>query len=170
MPIADFDWEPVISDLKKAARKTLARYPGPKPSATSLVHDAWLELARSEKWDAESERHLVALTSRVMRNNMVDAARKMAAARHGAGAAHVELDPSLYRASAETPETIVMLDEALDKLHTDDERAAGIFEHYYFGGCTQKEIADLFTVSESTVRDDLRLAKAMLSRTLSGGT
>ena len=169
MAIDDFDWEKIKTDLKKAAIKLLDRCPGPKPSATSLVHDAWVELARSDKWDAASEKHLKALAARVMRDNVLDAARRFYSQKYGGGVVHEEIDPALHEAPEDSPEAILRVDEALEKLEQHDERAARVFEYSYFGGCTQKEIAESLEISETTVRADLRVAKAFLKSMLGPG-
>jgi len=171
MPVQDHNWEPIIADLKRAARKTLTGYSGMRPSATSLVHDAWLELARSDKWDVESEYQLVALAARIMRNNMVDAARRISSVKRGSRVVHEQINPALHNGALHppaesTPEFVVVVDQALDKLAAEDDRAARAFEYSYFGGCTQKEIASLLRVSESTLKGDLRVARAFLKDAL----
>jgi RNA polymerase sigma-70 factor, ECF subfamily len=166
MAIGDFDWKEIETDLRKAATEILFRYPGPKPSAASLVHGAWLELASSDKWDAASENHLKALAVRVMRHKMLDDARKFYSQKHGGGVVHEEIDPARHEAAEDSPETILRVNEALEKLSQEDERAARVFEYYHYGGFTQKEIAETLEISETTVRADLRWAKAWLKKTL----
>jgi RNA polymerase sigma factor (TIGR02999 family) len=169
MAIEDFDWGNIEADLKKAARRILTGHPGLKPSATSLVNDAWLELARRATWDALSEKHLTALAVQVMRHNMIDAARRFYSRKRGEGVVHEELDPDRYQAAEDGPEAVLRVNEALEKLKQVDERAATVFEYSYFGGCTQKEIADSLGISETTVRADLRWAKAHLRMLLGPG-
>ena len=169
MAIDDFDWGRIETDLKRAARRSLVRYPGLKPSATSLVHDVWLELARSDKWNAESEKHLKALAVRVMHNNILDAARRFYSQKQGNGLVCEEIDPARHEAAEGSPEEILRVNEALEKLQQVEERAAQVFEYSYFGGCTQQEIAESLGISETTVRADLKLAKAILRRALRRG-
>jgi RNA polymerase sigma factor (TIGR02999 family) len=169
MAIDDFDWKKIETDLEKSASEILFRYPDPKPSAASLVHDAWIELASSDKWDAASDNHLKALAVRVMRQKMLDRARKFYSQKHGGGVVHEEIDPARHEAPEDGPEAILRVDEALEKLKRDDERAAKVFEYDHYGGFTQKEIAELLEISETTVRADLRWAKACLKRALGPG-
>jgi RNA polymerase sigma factor (TIGR02999 family) len=169
MAIADFDWKIIEADLRKAATEILFRHPDPKPSAASLVHDAWLELARSDKWDAASENHLKALAVRVMRHKMLDGARKFYSQKRGNGAIHEELDLTRHEASEDGPEAILRVNEALQRLQREDERAATVFEYYHYGGFNQKEIAESLGISETTVRADLRVAKAFLKSILGPG-
>lgn len=169
MAINDFDWGKIEADLKQAARRSLVRYPGPKPSATSLVHDAWVELARSEKWDADSEKHLKALAVQVMHHSILDAARRFYSQKRGNGLVCEQIDPARHEAAEDSPEAILRVNEALEKLKQDAERAATVFEYSYFGGCTQKEIAESLAISETTVRADLKLAKAILKKMLRPG-
>ena len=166
MAIEDFDWVQIEADLKRTARKLLTRHPGPKPSATSLVQDTWVELARSGKWDTVSQKHLVGLGVQIMRKDMYDAARQFYSQKRGGGLAYEELDPDRLIDGQDSPETQLLVNEALEKLRQVDERAASVFEYRRFGGCLHKEIAELFGISESTVRDDLQWAAAYLKKIL----
>ena len=58
------------------------------------------------------------------------------------------------------------LDDALERLEAEDERAARAVEHRYFGGLTLEETAEVLGVSVSTVKGDLRFARAWLAREL----
>jgi len=61
-----------------------------------------------------------------------------------------------------------MLDEALKKLAKFDQRKATIVENRYFGGKTNKEIAELLDVSPSTVDREWRFTRAWLYREIFG--
>jgi RNA polymerase sigma factor (TIGR02999 family) len=64
------------------------------------------------------------------------------------------------------PEELIDLDDALKRLEQLNERQAEVVTYRFFGGLTQKEIAEVLGVSEPTVRRDWRLARAWLSREL----
>ena len=64
------------------------------------------------------------------------------------------------------PEELIDLDDALKRLEQLNERQAEVVTYRFFGGLTQKEIAEVLGVSEPTVRRDRRLARAWLSREL----
>jgi RNA polymerase sigma factor (TIGR02999 family) len=132
--------------------------------ATALVHEAYARLVGVEL-DGPSRSHFFALASRAMRNVLVDHARGRLRAKRGGGAARVTLDEAL----ALTPEpdpALVDLDAALTALAEQDPRKARVVELHFFGGLTYDEIAGVIGVSASTVRGDVRLAKAWLAARL----
>jgi RNA polymerase sigma factor (sigma-70 family) len=70
--------------------------------------------------------------------------------------------------SGDRPDELVALDDALEALAAVDARKGQVVELYYFGGMSQKEIADALKVHENTVARDLRLAQAWLHRHMTG--
>jgi DNA-directed RNA polymerase specialized sigma24 family protein len=64
----DFDWENIYDELKTAARRLLRTQQYPQKSATSLVQQAWIKLARSDKSTASSDDHLRNLAVTSFRN------------------------------------------------------------------------------------------------------
>jgi len=160
----------VYGELRRlAARYMQGERPGHTLQATALVHEAYARLVDVEL-DGSSRGHFFALASRAMRNVLVDHARGRLRAKRGGGAARVTLDEAL----ALTPEpdpALVDLDAALTALADQDPRKARVVELHFFGGLTYDEIAAVVGVSASTVRGDVRLAKAWLAARLreSGG-
>jgi len=65
---------------------------------------------------------------------------------------------------------LIDLDDALQRLEQLSERQAKVVTCRFFGGLTQKEIAEALGVSVPTVRRDWRLARAWLSRELTQDT
>ena len=63
---------------------------------------------------------------------------------------------------------LITLNDSLDKLAELDERQSKIIEMRFFGGLTQKEIAEHFEISERTVMRDWRSAKLWLLRDING--
>lgn len=70
-------------------------------------------------------------------------------------------------APQESAETLIAIDQALDRLAERDERMARVVELQFFGGMTQKESAAVLDVSTRTVRRDWTAARAWLSKALS---
>jgi RNA polymerase sigma factor (sigma-70 family) len=56
----------------------------------------------------------------------------------------------------------------LEKLAALNSRQSQVVELHFFGGLTQREIADVLEVSVETVKRDLTLAKLWLLRELGG--
>ena len=62
------------------------------------------------------------------------------------------------------PEEILALDSALERLELQDPRLRALVEYRFFGGLSDKEIAELLQVSERTVNRDWAKARAWLHK------
>jgi len=100
----------------------------------------------------------------LMRQILVDWARKNRAGKRGGGAVQVPLDEIVAMA----PEDLIALDEALTELGVVDARKAKIIELRFFGGMTLDELAQCLSISTATVERDARLAQAWLCRQMTG--
>jgi RNA polymerase sigma factor (TIGR02999 family) len=134
---------------------------------TALVHEVFLRLGGGGNVAWRNRAHFFALAAELMRNILVDAARRKRAAKRGGAAAFVELDDSLASID-ERPDLILEVDRLLTRLETLDSRQAKIVEMRYFAGLTEDEIADALDVSERTVKRDWSMARAWMRKELSG--
>jgi RNA polymerase sigma factor (TIGR02999 family) len=134
--------------------------------ATEVVHEAFVRLVGSDvPW--QDRAHFLAVATRTMRRLLVDHARGRAREKRGGDLARVTLQP--HDAVIEPPgEEILTLDHALSALADRDERAAAVVELHHFGGLTHDEVAEVLKVSASTVKRDLRVARAWLRREMGG--
>jgi len=158
----------VYQDLHQRARNYLRHErPDHTLQPTALIHEAYLKLASesSAEWDGRA--HFLAVASRVMRQILVDHARRHRAGKRGSGAGKVSLDDALVPAHSESAD-LMALDEALDKLAAFDERKCRIVEMRYFGGCTVEETAQALGIAGITVMREMRVAEAWLRRTMRG--
>ncbi len=137
-------------------------------NTTALVHEAYLRLAQPAKVALTDRNHFFAIASRVMRNVLVDHARARTAAKRGGGVETLELHDDAWIAGVDL-DAVTMLDHALDRLEAADARQSRIVEHRYFGGLTIDEIAAVLDVSVSTVKRELRSARAWLAAELGDG-
>lgn len=131
---------------------------------TELISEAYLRLASGVAFEFTDRVHFFAIASRVMRQILVDHARKRARGKRGGGVRPDEFDETLV--ATDRPWELVALDEALDELSRFDERKARVIELHYFGGLTQDEIAAVCNIHVNTVARDLRLGEAWLRRQL----
>jgi RNA polymerase sigma factor (TIGR02999 family) len=132
---------------------------------TALVHEAYGRLVALElSWQDRS--HFLSMAARVMRWVLVEHARARRAEKRGGGAVKVSLDAA---DRATQPHAVIELDEALERLSSQDERPARAIELHYFGGLSYVEIAEALGISEATVDRDMRFARAWLRRALEGG-
>jgi RNA polymerase sigma factor (TIGR02999 family) len=162
----------LYGDLKRLAHAQLSRggRPGETLNTTVLVNEAYLRLAGGAHLDAGSRAHFFNLAARVMRNVVVDFARRRDAEKRGA-ALRVSwpegLDPA---AAAEGPEVdLLALDTALQRLQAESPRLARLVELRFFGGLTLEEVAALLEVGERTLKRDWRKARAFLLVELQNG-
>jgi RNA polymerase sigma factor (TIGR02999 family) len=152
----------VYSELKRLARTRLrAEQDGHSLQATALVHEVYLRLVDVDRMSLENRVHFFAVASRLMRQILVDHARRRNAEKRGGDVTTI----SLADASPLQPETsvdILALDEALDVLTTLDARLCRVVELKFFGGLTIEEAAAALDVSRATVERDWAVAKAWL--------
>ncbi|MEM7415907.1 MAG: sigma-70 family RNA polymerase sigma factor [Gemmatimonadota bacterium] len=132
---------------------------------TALVHEAYLRLVEQRDADWRDRAHFFAVASRVIRNVLVDYARRRKTAKRG-GSGPL---PPLAVGTAPDPLSVVdllALDQALRRLATHDPRLERIVECRFFGGMTMAETAEALGTSLRTVERDWRRAKAYLYREL----
>jgi RNA polymerase sigma-70 factor (ECF subfamily) len=131
---------------------------------TALVNEAYVKLVGADV-DWQDRGHFFAVAARAMRRILVDHARARGSAKRGGDWERIPLDEALPVA-ADAQIDFVALDEALALLEKQDERKGRVVELHYFGGLTLPEIARLLDVSSSTVKGDLRFARAFLKNEL----
>ena len=150
---------PIVYDrLRQLAHQRLQAERGAcSLNTTDLVHEAYLRLVDGQ-----------APSSRVMRHLLIDHARARQAAKRDGGAASPELGP-LLRIPQSDLDAFTDLDEALRRLEAMDERQSRILEQRYFGGLSLEETASALNVSLTTVKRELRSARAWLANELRGG-
>jgi RNA polymerase sigma factor (TIGR02999 family) len=155
----------VYDELRRLARLQMRNQAaGHTLQPTALVHEAYARLV-DLKLDWQDRTHFLSMAARTMRRVLVDHARAKHAAKRGAGAVQVTLRD--FHATADPTFDLLALDEALESLGRDHERAAKAIELQYFGGLTRREIAEALEISDSTAERDLRFARSWLKRELS---
>lgn len=158
----------VYDQLKRLAQERLrSEHPDHTLSTTGLVHEAYLKLVDIERVRWQDRAHFLAMASRVMRRVLVDYARRRNAAKRGGGERPVELDEARLVPDAYA-EQVLELHYALTRLEEINPRQREILEQRYFGGLTLEETAEAIDVSLTTVKRELRFAKAWLSMELGG--
>ncbi len=160
----------VYDELRRVASRMMRRErPDHTLSPTAVVHEAVIRLLGEAVFDKASDRsHVFASAARVMREVLIDHARRRAADRRGGGRRRVPLDSAVDYFEAQGLD-VVAVHEALDRLAELDGRQAQIMTLRYFGGFTVAEVAAALGVSVVTVERDWRLARAWLAGQLGGG-
>ena len=128
---------------------------------TALVHEAYGRLVDQTQVPWNDAAHFRAIAARVMRQVLVDSARKHTAAKRGAGRLRVTLS-GLEQPGDGRQIDMIDLDEAIEALKVLHERKARVVELLFFGGMTHAEAAQLLGVSRKTVEADWYMARAWL--------
>ena len=134
--------------------------------SAALVHEAYLRLIGVSPPRWESRTHFFAIAAQIMRQVLVDYARRRGAAKRGGGAATLSLEDATLP-SRRSEVDIVALDDALKALATLDPRQSRVVELRFFGGLSLQEIAAALDIAPATVQRDWTTARAWLHRELS---
>jgi RNA polymerase sigma-70 factor, ECF subfamily len=136
---------------------------------TALVGEAFVRLVDQTRTEWKDRAHFLGVASRVMRQVLIDHARRHAAAKRGAGIQRVTLNEDVGADAGELID-VLMLEDALERLAALDARGARVVEMRVFGGSTREEIAEVLDVSTRTVDNDWAMARMWLAREFGRGT
>jgi RNA polymerase sigma factor (TIGR02999 family) len=158
----------VYADLRRLARNALRRERTDHTlQPTALVHEAFLRLVPQQAKEWQNREQFFAVCAGLMRQVLVDHARRRKAHKRGAGALRVELDEAGAAVAGAPPGVdLLQLDQALTELASIDGSRARVVEMRYFAGMTVPEIGGVLGRSEWDVKKDWKLAKAWLARRL----
>jgi RNA polymerase sigma factor (TIGR02999 family) len=158
----------VYEALRRIARRQLqGERPGHSLDTTGLVHETYLKLVDHDRLQWQDRGHFFALASRAMRQILVDYARRYRTLRRGGGVRPQELHEE-DAATDERGETLLALDEALERLAAINPRLNQVVECRYFGGLTEEETAEALGVTTRTVQRDWAKARGWLYLELRG--
>lgn len=160
----------VYDELRKlAAHKLAGEAPGQTLQPTALVHEAWLRLVGGEPQQWSGRAHFFAAAAEAMRRILIDNARRKRSRKHGEGLERLDLDPVDLAARADD-ETLLRINDALDKLARQDAASAELVKQRFFVGLTNEEAAQALGISERTAKRYWTFARAWLYRDLGGPT
>ena len=163
----------VYAELKKVAGAHLRHErAGHSLQATALVHEVYLRLVNVDRLTFESRAHFMAVAARLMRQILVDHARRRLRGKRGGGATMVSLDGMSPAVNTVGPTKIdvLALDQALAELASFDAQQCRIVEMRFFAGLTIDEVAHALGISTATVEREWAVAKAWLYTQLSART
>ena len=137
-----------------------------QPSA--IVNEAYLKLLgqRSANWENRTHFYLVA--GRIMRQVLVDHARRRAARKRSGSIGASRIDTIAMTPNRQVD--VIAVNDALDKLATLDSEQARVVELRFFAGLTIEEVATALDRSTATVQRKWTVAKAWLHRELAGAS
>jgi RNA polymerase sigma factor (TIGR02999 family) len=153
----------VYGELRRVARRHLRRERTEHTlQTTALIHEVYLRLVGQEQGAALDRHHFIALTSNLMREILVDHARRRIARKRDGGC-RITLTDDVALADMREVD-VLSVDRALGKLAVLDAQQARVVELRYFGGLSIRETSDALGVSEATVKRDWETARGWLHR------
>ena len=159
-------------ELRGVARRELARSgPGGSLGATSLLHEAYLDISQREGVAFPDHARFLTYAARVMRGLIIDGLRRRQARKHGGGFEITSIDGKDVGDAAppNDAEEIERLGQALDELAAVEPEIAQVVDLKFFCGFTFTEIASLRGVSERTAQRHWDKARIYLRHALRAG-
>lgn len=175
-PVSMEDLQNLFGELRALARRLLATESRTHSFTPTLLAMTALRRAKLKEQDWkevrwENRAHFFGALSRAMRNALIDHARRRRAKGRDA-IVYFPPDESFFanlpEEAEETPERIILLEEALALLERQDKRLAELVNQFYYAGYSISEMAHFAGVSEKTVDRDLKRARVLLRKLLEG--
>lgn len=152
----------VYGELRRLAKGYMGRErAGHTLQPTALVHELYLRLFAVASVEWRDRAHLFAVAAQQLRRILIDHARSLHRDRHGGGQLRVSISEVAGWAEARDW-GLVELDDALRRLEELDSRAAQVVELRFFGGLTEREVAEVMGTSVATVKRDWDFSRTWL--------
>lgn len=162
-------FEQVYEELRAIAHARLrGERQGHTLQSTELVHEAYLRLSRGDAaW--ENRGHFFAAAAEAMRRILIERARARGRVKRGGDEdgrpprkVPLDLPEAAELADHGDPEAILLLDQAIDRLARQDDRAAQVVKLRFYAGLSVDEVAEALATSKRTVLRDWEFARAWL--------
>jgi len=154
----------VYAELRRIARHYLWRErPDHTLQSGALVNEAYLRLLHEKPPQWQNRAHFFGVAAQLMRRILVDHARSRLAAKRGAGAPRLALNPEIALPQIREID-LVALDDALTRLAALDPQQSRLIELRFFGGLSIEETAVVLGISPATVKREWATARAWLQR------
>ena len=157
----------VYNELRSLAKRYLrSERSGHTLQPTALVNEVYLRLVDQRTATFGNRAHFFGMAAKLMRNILVDHARKRRAAKRGGEPIRLSIS-SADRIGRKPDLDLVSLDDALKRLAALNPQHSETVEMRFFGGLTIEETAEAMGVSHATVERDWSFARAWLRREMS---
>jgi RNA polymerase sigma factor (TIGR02999 family) len=160
----------VYRELRRLASSLFAAESGDRTlQPTALVHELYLQLPSVRQLDWQSRAQFLNVAAKMMRNILVDHARKRHAAKRGGGVAPVMVDPQVDDPALKSD--VLVINTALDRMSEHYPRQSQVVELRFFGGLTTEETCQVLSAtgvecSQRTVERDWTFARAWLQNAI----
>ena len=156
----------LYAELHRLARRELARHSsGVTLSATTLLHQAYLDIAEREGPSFPDRAHFMGYAARVMRGLIIDHVRNRLAQKRGGQFEITSIENHIDENAADVRE-LTQISEALDRLAEAEPSLAEVVDLKFFCGFSFAEIAAMQNLSERTVQRKWEKARIYLHREL----
>jgi RNA polymerase sigma factor (TIGR02999 family) len=157
----------VYDELRRLAHHHLRNErPDHTLQSTALVNEAYLRLVGQNLPKLENRAHFFAIAAQLMRQILVDYARRHRASKRGSGICLLELDDATALPQRKNVD-VVALDDALNALAAIDPRQSRVVELRFFAGLSVEETSEVMGIATATVQRDWTAARAWLHREIS---
>jgi RNA polymerase sigma factor (TIGR02999 family) len=157
----------VYKELRRLAHCELRKErPNHTLQSAALVHEAYFRLLGQNPPQWESRTHFFAIAAQLMRQILVDYARRRRASKRGSGACMLTLDDAIALPERKDVD-VVAVDDALNTLAELDPRQSRVVELRFFAGLSLEEISEVMGIATATVQRDWTAARAWLHREIS---
>jgi RNA polymerase sigma factor (TIGR02999 family) len=154
----------VYQELRRmAAARMVHESAGQTLQATALVHEAWLRMVSDGDRSWQNRAHFFGAASEAMRRILIERARRKSSLKHGGGKERLDIE-GLELAETTPDDKVLLVNEALEQLETSEPERARVVVLKYFGGLTNKEVAETLDISERSVDRHWLCAKNWLFR------
>src|SRR5580658_8783284 len=163
----------VYRELRRLASSLFAAESGDRTlQPTALVHELYLQLPSVQHLDWQSRAQFLNVAAKMMRNILVDHARRRHAAKRGGGVTPVIVDSQIEDPALKSD--VLVINDALDRLSEHYPRQSRVVELRFFGGLTTEETCDVLSAtgvecSQRTVERDWTFARAWLQNAIGPG-
>ena len=165
-PAADQLFTALYAELHRLARREVGRLGAFTPlGATTLLHEAYLDISGRDALAFPDRAHFMAYAARAMRGVVIDHVRERHAQKRGGGLDITSLDTETADSFAQ-PEQLAHIGDALDELALLEPALAQVVDLKFFCGFSMVEIANLMGTSERTAQRQWEKARLLLFRAL----
>jgi RNA polymerase sigma factor (TIGR02999 family) len=152
----------VYDELRKLAAAPMAHEAaGQTLQATALVHEAWLRLVDAPEQNWNSRNHFFMAAAQAMRRILIERARQKSRLKRGGDQQRVPLEELDLATNADT-ETLLLVEEAMERLAVADPVKAKLVELRFFTGLSLAEAGQVLGISEPTAKRYWAYARAWL--------
>ena len=152
----------VYDELRKLAAHNMAQEAaGDTLQPTALVHEAWLRLVGAPNQDWNSRNHFFMAAAQAMRRILIERARQKSRLKRGGDQQRVPLEELDLATNADS-ETLLLVEEAMERLAQADPVKAKLIELRFFTGLSLEEAAQVLAVSTPTAKRYWAYARAWL--------